>query len=259
MIDASVGSHPMKGDGHATPEMSLFSYHLVHTSVRSALHAIWSPSLPGNVPGLVHAEFMTVMTLGSPIFSPSRMLFEQVAVFAQWEDDAAIDEYLENDRLGRMLAGGWHARLFFVRQWGSISGFEIPEENIEAAPDSPVVAVTLARMKMFQVPRFISWGRPVEKLVRDHPGTTLSLASIRLPRTVSTFSIWRSEKEMTDMVRGHSSVPQPKRHADAMKERDRKDFHFEFTTLRFKPISEFGEWNGRTKIIPASISTDEWA
>lgn len=138
-----------------------------------------------------------------------------------------------------------------LRQWGSISNFEIPEGNLDSnSPDSTVVAVTLARMKMFQVPRFIQWGRPVEKLVRDHPGTTLSLASIRLPRTVSTFSIWKSEKEMTDMVRGHSSVPHPKRHIDAMKERDRRDFHFEFTTLRFKPISEFGEWNGQVNIIP---------
>ena len=90
----------------------------------------------------------------------------------------------------------------------------------------------------------------MEKLVRDHPGTALSLASIRLPRTVSTFSIWKSQKEMTDMVHGHSSVPNPGRHSNAMKERDRKDFHYEFTTLRFKPISEFGKWGGRTNIIP---------
>ena len=55
---------------------------------------------------------------------------------------------------------------------------------------------------------------------------------------------------MTDMVHGHSQVPHPKRHVNAMRERERKDFHFEFTTLRFKPISEFGEWNGRMNIIP---------
>ena len=103
---------------------------------------------------------------------------------------------------------------------------------------------------MFQVPRFLRWGRPVEKLVRDHPGTTISLASIRYPRTISTFSVWNSAKQMTDMVRGHSTVPKPKRHIDAMKERDRKNFHFEFTTLRFKAISESGEWNGRSKVIP---------
>lgn len=231
--------------------MSVFTYHLVKTSYFSALKAILFPPNPKTIPGLIHAEYMTCMTLGSAIFSPSRMLIRQVAVFAQWENETAVDHFLSKNSLGKIVAKGWHTRLTFMRQWGKISEFKIPDEYREFdSPDSPVVAVTIARMKLPEIPRFIRWGRPVEKLVRDHPGTALSLASIRLPRTVSTFSIWKSQKEMTDMVHGHSSVPHPKRHLNAMKERERKDFHFEFTTLRFKPISEFGEWNGRTNIIP---------
>ena len=42
----------------------------------------------------------------------------------------------------------------------------------------------------------------------------------------------------------------PKRHSNAMKERKRKDFHFEFTTLRFIPISEHGIWNGKSNYLP---------
>ena len=231
--------------------MNVFSYHIVRTSHTSALKALLYPPKPINIPGLIHAECMTVMTLGSAVFSPSRMLLRQLVIFAQWESEDAIDNFLVRNRLGAKLKNGWHARLLFMRQWGSISGFKIPKESVETDDtDSPVVAVTLARMKLPEVPRFIRWGRPVEKLVRDHPGTTLSLAAIRLPRTVSTFSIWKSQKEMTDMVHGHSRVPHPKRHVNAMRERERKDFHFEFTTLRFKPISEFGEWNGRMNILP---------
>lgn len=231
--------------------MSVFTYHLVKTSYVSALKAIIFPLKPKDIPGLIHAECMTVMTLGSAIFSPSRMLVRQVAVFAQWENEKAIDRFLEKNPFGKILAKGWHTRLTFMRQWGKISEFNLPDSNLEPdAPDAPVVAVTIARMKLPEIPRFIHWGRPVEKLVRDHPGTTLSLASIRLPRTVSTFSVWKSQKEMTDMVHGHSEIPRPERHVEAMKERDRKDFHFEFTTLRFKPILEMGEWNGRRNIIP---------
>lgn len=231
--------------------MSVFTYHLVKTSYISALKAILFPPKPKKISGLIHAECMTAMTLGSAIFSPSRMLVRQVAVFAQWENETAIDNFLNKNNFGKILAKGWHTRLAFMRQWGKITEFETPNETVQLdSPNAPVVAVTLARMKLFEVPRFIHWGRPVEKLVRDHPGTTLSLGSIRLPRTVSTFSIWKSQKEMTDMVHGHSAVPHPKRHSDAMRERDRKDFHFEFTTLRFKPISEFGEWNGQTNYIP---------
>lgn len=213
------------------------------------------PPRSKDIQGLVHLELMTAMTLGSGVFSPSRLLPNQVVMFAQWENEAAIDDFLENHSFGRSLAKGWHTRLVFMRQWGEISGFEIPDEQHDLdSADAPVVAVTLARMKLPQVPRFISWGRPVEKLVRDHPGKTLALASIRFPRTVSTFSIWKTQKEMTDMVRGHSEIPQPKRHIEAMKEMDRKGFHFEFTTLRFKPLSEHGEWEGRSNWIPDLIS-----
>ena len=231
--------------------MSVFSYHIVRTSYISALKSLLFPPRPANIPGLIHAECMTAMTLGSAIFSPSRMLLRQLVVFAQWENEASIDDFLAKHKLGATLRKGWHTRLLFMRQWGSITEFEIHKESVESDDtNSPVVAVTLARMKLPEVPRFIRWGRPVEKLVRDHPGTTLSLAAIRLPRTVSTFSVWKSQKEMTDMVHGHSAVPHPKRHVNAMGERDRKDFHFEFTTLRFKPIAEFGEWNGRRNMIP---------
>ncbi len=231
--------------------MSVFTYHLVKTDFISATKAFLVPPTPKNNPGLIHIECMNAMTLGSAIFSPSRMLIRQVAVFAQWEDESAIDNFLEHDRFGKTLAKGWHIRLTYLRQWGKIDGFIIPEESHALEdPEAPVVAVTLARMKLPQVPRFIHWGRPVEKLVRDHPGTLLALASIRLPRTVSTFSIWKTPKEMANMVHGHSSVPLPKRHSNAMKERNRKDFHFQFTTLRFKPFAEYGEWNGQRNIIP---------
>ena len=191
------------------------------------------------------------MTLGSPIFSKSRVLIGQVAVFIQWENESALENYLEKDHFGKILAKGWHVRLSFIREWGKFSGFKIPEnKNHLDKVNSPVVAVTIARMKPLAVPRFIHWGRPVEKLVRDHPGTTFSLAAVKFPNTVSTFSIWKSEKEMTEMVRGHSKVKEPKRHSAAMKERERKDFHFEFTTLRFKPLSEFGKWKGQSIFIP---------
>jgi hypothetical protein len=238
--------------------MSIFTYHLVKTSYISAFKAVFIPLKPQNIPGLIHAERMTAMTLGSPVFSPSRMLVREVVVFAQWENQAAIDHFLDTTSFGKILAKGWHTRLTFIRQWGKITEFEIPNETHELDNyDESVVAVTLALMKLLQIPRFIRWGRPVEKLVRDHPGTTLSLASIRFPRTVSTFSVWKSQQEMTDMVHGHSNVPLPKRHVNAMKERDRKDFHFEFTTLRFKPISESGEWNGKSNFIPSLNSTQE--
>ena len=55
---------------------------------------------------------------------------------------------------------------------------------------------------------------------------------------------------MTDMVHGEGSFPGATRHADAMEERDRKDFHHEFITLRFRALSEHGKWLGRSNFVP---------
>jgi hypothetical protein len=232
--------------------MTVFTFHFAKTTMGTAVRALCFPPTGQQVPGLDHAECMTKMTLGAPILSPARMQLHHLTMFAAWESEAAIDEFLANTELGRALATGWHVRMEFQRRWGYVRAFDGLAESVgEQDPEAPVVAVTLARMKLPQVPRFIWWGKPVEELVRDHPGTTLAIAAIRLPRTVSTFSVWTSQREMIEMVRGQSAVPRPERHAAAMAERQRKDFHFEFTTLRFRPIAEYGNWEGRTHIIPA--------
>jgi hypothetical protein len=231
--------------------MTLFTFHFAKTEIGAAVKALYRPPTRQEVPGLVHAECMTRMTLGAPILSPARMQLRYLTMFAAWESQGAIDAFLAGTRLGRALAAGWHVRMAFQRRWGYITEFDGLAESVgEQDPAGPVVAVTLARMKLPQVPRFIRWGKPVEELVRDHPGATVAIAAMRLPRTVSTFSVWTSQREMIDMVRGHSAVPRPERHAVAMVERRRKDFHFEFTTLRFRPIAEYGNWEGRVNIVP---------
>ena len=35
-----------------------------------------------------------------------------------------------------------------------------------------------------------------------------------------------------------------------MVERERKDLHYEFTTLRLRALSEHGHWEGRKNIVP---------
>lgn len=231
--------------------MRIFSFHLAKTTLETTANAWLYPPRAVDVPGLRHAECMTVMALGSPIVSSARMQLRHLAVFASWDNERAIDAFLNGSELGRTLASGWHVRLEFLRRWGRVAEFDdLPPNVADLEPTAPVVAVTLARLRLSQVPRFIRWGKPVEELVRDHPGATLALAAMRPPGTISTFSVWRSQREMTDMVHGHDSVPGAERHARAMVERTRKDFHHEFTTLRFRPLTEHGTWQGRSEIVP---------
>src|SRR5687768_11926266 len=91
--------------------MNVFSYHIVRTSYLSALKVLLLPPKLTGIAGLVHIECMTAMTLGSAIFSPSRMLIKQLVVFAQWESEEAIDNFMVKHWLGAILTKGWHIRL----------------------------------------------------------------------------------------------------------------------------------------------------
>lgn len=236
----------------------MFSFHLVEVDVLGGARALARGPAQSGEGGLRHAEVLAGMRLGSAPFSPSRFQVRRLAVFARWDDEEALEDALRRDRFWRTVDRGWHVRLQFLRRWGSVDGLaDLPEIADRSDPAEPVVAVTLARLRLPELPRFIRWGRPVETLVRDHPGTTLALAAVRPPRSVSTFSVWRSARDMTDMVWGRSAgtgpdVDSPRRHADAMRERERRDFHHEFTTLRFRPLSEHGQWEGRGDHVPFS-------
>src|SRR5687768_15786400 len=63
------------------------------------------------------------MTLSAPIVSPARTQPQQLSIFAQWESDAAINDFLSVIRLGQTLSAGWHVRLEFQRRWGHGSEF----------------------------------------------------------------------------------------------------------------------------------------
>ena len=226
--------------------MTIYTYCLAKTGIGTSLSALYDPPTKAQVPGLIQAECMAKMKLGAPVFSPARMQLHHLAMFAVWESEDSINNFMLNTRLGQQLSAGWHVRMTLLRRWGSVKEFDgLPESTGETHPAATVVAVTLARMRLTQIPRFIRWGKPVEELVRDHPGSHSNQPPCGCLELFPPFPFGPLRKEMTEMVHGHGKVEPPERHASAMKERDRKDFHFEFTTLRFKPISEHGTWEGR--------------
>ena len=227
----------------------VFTFHLAAMPATATLPRLFRAPQPTGISGLRYAECLSLMRLGAPTLSPDRMQLRRLAMFARWDDEAAIDGFLSGP--GARFAEGWHVRMTFLRRWSRLTALpDLPERSGTWDDAEPVVAVTLARMRIPEMPRFLSWGKPVERLVRDHPDVTLALAAMRPPRSISTFSIWRSIAAMTAMVHGHSDVAEPAVHAEAMRERRRRDFHREFATYRFRPISEHGRWEGRGDYLP---------
>ncbi|TIC88658.1 hypothetical protein E8D34_03000 [Nocardioides sp. GY 10113] len=229
----------------------MFSYHLAELPARTTARAMARPPRPGQVPGLRHAEVLAFMQLGAPTASLERMQLRRVAVFARWEEEGALDRFLEHHPLGIALSTGWHVRMEFLRRYGTLACLpDLPTKAGDWDRGEPVVAVTLARLQLPQLPRFLKWGKPVERLVVSHPGATIALAAMRPPRHFSTFSIWRSVEEMTAMVHGHSDVENREVHAAAMREQARRDFHHESAFMRFRPLAEHGRWQGRDRLLP---------
>lgn len=231
--------------------MTIHTFHLAEVPASVGARALVRPLGDGGRTGLDHAESLSLMRLGAPTFSPDRLQVRRLAVFAQWRDEASVDRFLEEDPLGRALALGWHVRLEFLRRWSTLAALPgLPVRAGTWEQDEPVAALTLARMRLAEVPRFLHWGKPAERLVRDHPAATLALAAFRPPRTIATFSIWRTVREMEEMVHGRSEGPGTQRHSAAMAEQERRGFHHEFATYRFRPVSEHGAWEGRTDFVP---------
>lgn len=233
--------------------MKLFSFHLASLGWGKTLEFLLRPPRPGLAQGLCHMEIVVPMTLGRGVTQPSRYHPRQVAAFAAWEDEAALEEFLSRDRCGMALAQGWHVRMEFVRKWGQLKALDgLPRTAIELDDEDPVVSVTLARLRVMEAVRFIRWGKPVERQVRDDPATTIAMAAIRPLRTLATFSIWQTQRDLKQMVHGHRGDEASQKHAKAMQERNRKDFHHEFITMRFRPLSEHGIWEGRKRLLPTT-------
>ncbi len=221
----------------------IFSFHLLKLPLTKVPFYLLGSM--NNVSGLKHSEKLLTMNLGTPITSSSRYNVRNAAFFAWWKEEPSLDEFLESPS-GALFHSGWHVRMKLYRRWGQISELKnaIVTPELEKH-DQSIVAVTLARLNVFQTARFIKWGKPVERQVRDHQGQVLALAAIRPINTFSTFSIWKNESEMINMVHGRNREDGDSHNA-AMKERVRKDFHHEFMTMRFAPFKEIGTWGGKS-------------
>jgi hypothetical protein len=230
------------------------SFHLVDLPARLSAGTLLRPPNRTTVTGLQHAECLVLMRFGAPIISPARLQLRRFAMFGQWDDECALDRFLDAHPLGRSLAAGWHIRLQYLRRFGAVAALgDLPEKAGDWDLDEPIVAFTLARMKLTELLRFLRWGKPVERLIAGHPAAVFSTGAQRPPNTISTFSIWRTVREMTEMVHGRSSdVPNAHVHRTAMAEQRRRDFHHESTFMRFRPLSEHGTWQGR-RLLPDNL------
>ena len=211
----------------------IVSVHIAERGVRRSLGLLRKGRRPLEAPGLRYSEAAGLVPLAAkaPPLPPRGTI-----LISSWEDDDALDRFLAANPID-----GYHVRMRptrIVGAWPDMPG--LPAEEVPMEADEPAAVLTLGRPRLLRFPPFARTSRPAEKLAREHPGLVKGTAAARLPRFVTTFSIWRTVSEMRDYALGR---PDP-RHLDAIKADRAKTFHHQEAFVRFRPYASSGSWGG---------------
>ena len=212
--------------------MVIGSVHLSRLSPRETIRAVRGRPRAGAVPGLRFAELSTRARLGASVVpSPLPGRFGLVAL---WDDDAALDGWLATRP---RLAGDFRVRLEPLRSTGRIAAMgELVAEERPVDEDERVAVLTYGRLRPQVAHHFLRASAKAEERAVADPAMVRGTALAGPPRTVATFSLWRTAAEMKRYAYDAGS------HTDAMRAMRRHDFHSEYVFARFRPYGDEGDW-----------------
>jgi hypothetical protein len=222
------------------------SVHIADVGARAALGVLRrAPSAPG----LRQANVATTAPLGGslrPSPQPGR-----AALVAFWDDDAALDNFLSTHPTAESLSGGWHVRLDPLRAFGSWPGLadDIPRAR-DVGYDGPAAVLTLGRLRLTQLPRFLRASNRAENAAIAAPGLIWATGMAR-PPFVATCSLWRS----TDALSVYAYGDRDRSHPDAIVADRAKSFHHQEAFIRFRPYASHGSLDGRNPLDKGWMAT----
>ena len=223
----------------------MLSVHIADIGPRRALRALRLRPSPAKVSGLRYAETLLAAPLRSgTVVGPQP---GRVALLAAWHDDDALDGFLAEHPLARLLEPGWQVRLEPLRSRGAWSPLpDLP--GVEPVGESdPVAVLTLGRLRLSRLPAFLATSAKAERTAVTHPALLAGTALARPPRIVATFSLWRTTREMREYAVGQ----RPGAHRAAIDAHVAHAFHDESVFVRFRPYSARGTWGAAGSALDA--------
>lgn len=220
------------------------SVQIADVGVGSALKAIRRAPDPSEVPGLRS----TSVGLGGPLgrriagFLPSPDI-HRIALYGFWDDDDALDRFLDTHPLPAAFAGGWQVRLAPLRAFGRWPG--LPEDTPSSRVndnEGPVAVLTLGRFRWLRAPKFFHTSAKAERAVLTAPGL-LWATGVAKPPFVSTCSLWESAESSMAYAFTHGQA-----HHNAITVDRAKPFHHIQAFIRFRPYASRGKLDGKNPL-----------
>jgi len=221
----------------------IVSIHLADIGPARALRFQRSRLRAGEVEGLRYAELTTLAPL-SPRLLPTPMP-GRVGLIAAWDDETALEGFLAGHPVAEQLASGRRVRLRPTRifgAWPELPGIVPREQPMD--DEEPVAVLTLGRLRLTQVIRFLRASAAAEGLAIANPALITSTGLARPPRLVATFSLWRSTAAMRGYVEGRDAPA----HRAAVKAQTERPFHHHSAFLRFRPYAAEGDWDNASQL-----------
>jgi hypothetical protein len=220
----------------------LASVHVADIGIAATPRFLFRAPRVEEVPGLRSGEVALCAPLTGKLRPPSQL--GRVSFIGFWDDEAALDAFLASHPTAAALAGGWHARLEPVRRYGDWPGLpELVPTDRAVAIDGPAIVLTLARIKMPEVPRFLRTNAQAEASVLRAPGLAWATGMAR-PPFIASFSLWDSTRALSTYAYGRGDP----RHADSIAENARKGFHHQSAFVRFRPLRVGGHLDGKNPL-----------
>lgn len=226
----------------------IVSVHIADIGARAGLGVLAKRPRAEDLPGLRYAETVFTAPLGSGLFPAANP--GVVGLIAAWDDEAALDRF-DAHPLSQRLSGGWQVRLQPLRvfgAWPQMAG--LPERPLAVDDDEPVAVLTLGRVLPWRLLPFLRSAAPAESEAIAEPDLLASTGFGRLPRLVSTFSLWRTAAGMREYAQREGGG-----HRAAVTADRARPFHGTSAFIRFRPFASSGSWGGRDPLATLSLAT----